>query len=482
MSRCLPCVELKKGSKVAIVSYTPLLAALAASPLMAEESLEQLMGGFEQPNQATELLSDDLLSGFDDATEQYVTRKPSNTSPLQLFGSVSLQAEYGYAHDAPTAGETDYRGLSHLKLGMNLGFDYRINPKWQAHGELKGRYDAGYQLNGRDNFESALLDDEEMELEIGELWVRGELAESVDIKLGRQIVVWGKSDNLSVTNILNPIDNRSPGMVDVKDLRLPLMMAKLDYYFQGLGGDWSVSAIAIPQISFNKNPVSGSEYAIPLPPAEDVTPEDGLDNMEYALALNGIFSGWDLSLYRAQLFDDNPYFTTEEGSPQLLHSRIQMNGIAANSVYGSWLIKGELAHLRNLRYSNTPSAYRRVDMLLGVEYAGIKNSAISFEVVQRQIMDHDSALQSSGVNSRSHQLALSIRNDQMHDQLHLVGLILLNDLSTDNGGIVRLSGEYELIDSLAVTLGVVDYLATSNLPFSEIEDNDRIFTELEYYF
>jgi len=470
---------------VGIVRYTPLLAALAVSPIMADESLDQLLGGFDQPDEAieaTDLLSDDLLSGFDEIVVQSTVTDFSKPSPLELFGSVSLQGEYGYAHDAPAAGEADYRGLSHLKFGVDMGFDYRINPRWQAHGELKGSYDAGYQLNGRDNFETTVLDDEEMELEIGEIWVRGELAESIDIKVGRQIVVWGKSDNLSVTNILNPIDNRSLGMVDVKDLRLPLMMARLDYYFQGLGGDWGVSAIAIPQISFNKNPLLGSEYYIPLPSADEVVPEDGLDNMEYALAINGIFSGWDLSLYRAQLFDDNAYFTTEGGTPQLLHSRIQMNGIAANSVKGSWLLKGELAHLRNLRYSNTLSAYRRVDMLLGVEYAGIKDTSISFEVVQRQILDHDSALQISGVDNSSRQLALSVRNDQMHDRLHLVGLVLLNDLSTDNGGIVRVSGEYELTDSLTVTVGVVDYLATANLPFSEIEDNDRIFTELEYHF
>jgi len=471
---------------MAIVRYVPLLAALAASPLladeMAEESLDQLLGGFEQPAEATDQLNDELLSGFDEPVEQITVTDFSKPSPLELFGSVSLLGEYGYAHDAPTAGEADYRGLSHLKFGMDLGFDYRINPKWQAHGEIKGRYDAGYQLNGRDDFETTVLDDEEMELEIAEAWVRGELGDSIDIKVGRQIVVWGKSDNLSVTNLLNPIDNRSLGMVDVKDLRLPLMMAKLDYYFQGLGGDWGVSAIAIPEISFNKNPLLGSEYYIPLPPADEVVPEDGLADMEYALAINGIFSGWDLSLYRSQLFDDNPYFTTEEGTPQLLHSRIQMSGLAANSVYGSWLYKGELAHLRNLRYSNTTSAYRRVDMLLGVEYAGITDTSISFEVVQRQIVDHDSALQNSGVDDSSQQLALSVRNDQMHDRLHLVGLLLLNDLSTDNGGIVRLSGEYELTDSLALTLGVVDYLSTSTPPFSEIEDNDRIFTELEYHF
>ncbi|NOR52103.1 MAG: hypothetical protein GQ470_05735 [Gammaproteobacteria bacterium] len=479
--------QVRHTSQVAI-----LVAAMTATPLMADETLDQLLDGFDQPAEVVDPLSDDpnglngLMSGFDEVSSPTPSAgaiKNVEPSPLELFGSLSLKGEYGYAHDAPAAGDPDYRGLSHLKFGVDLGFDYRINPRWKAHGEAKARYDAGYRLNGRDEFSPTLLDDEEKELEIGELWVRGELADSVDIKVGRQIVVWGKSDNLSVTNILNPIDNRSTGMVDVKDLRLPLMMAKLDYYFAGLGGNWGVSAIAIPEISFNKNPLFGSEYyPYPVPQADEVVPEDGPDNIEYALAINGIFSGWDLSLYRAQLFDDNPYFTTEDGTPQLLHSRIQMSGVAANSVKGSWLFKGEMAHLSNLRYSNTLSAYRRLDMLLGVEYAGVKNTALSLELVHRQITDHDSTLQTSGVDESAQQLALSIRNDQMHDRLHLTGLVLLNDISTDNGGILRLSGEYELNDSLAVTLGIVDYISSSTLPFSGIEDNDRLFTEIEYQF
>lgn len=465
-----------------VVRYSPLLAALMLTAVMAEENIDLLLlDGFKQTTPSTEATipaRSDLLSASDETSPAEADANPTTPSKLELFGSLSLQGEYGYAHDTTS----NYHGLSHLKFGIDMGFDYRLNPKWQAHAEAKGVYDTAYQLNGRANFLSSVLNNEELELNLGEAWIRGELAESIDIKLGRQIVVWGKSDILSVTNILNPIDNRALGMVDIKDLRLPLTMAKFDYYFQGIGGDWDISAIVIPQISFNKVPVSGSEYYVPLPAAEELIPKNGVDNSELALAVNATFSGWDLSLYRADTYDDTPYLTTENGSLQLLHSRIQMNGIAMNSVKGNWLLKGELAQLRNLRYSNIALRYQRTDVLLGLEYAGIKDTHLSLELMNRKIMNHDSALQASGINSSSQKLALSLRNDRMHNRLHLVGLILLTDLSTDNGGIVRLSGEYELSDNLAVTVGLVDYVNSSTLPFSAIEDNDRIFTELEYNF
>jgi len=62
------------------------------------------------------------------------------------------------------------------------------------------------------------------------------------------VVVWGRSDTIRVTDVLNPIDNRRPGMVDIEDLRLPVAMAKLDYFV----GDWRVTPIAILEQRFQK--------------------------------------------------------------------------------------------------------------------------------------------------------------------------------------------------------------------------------------
>lgn len=169
-------------------------------------------------------------------------------------------------------------------------------------------------------------------------------------------------------------------------------------------------------------------------------------------------------------------------TPVLKHSRITMNGIAANWVSGSWLFKGEAAHIADLHYSGVTAEYARADILLGVEYSGITNSSLSLEIVERQITNHDSALQMTGVDKSARQLALAVKRDLNHDRLHLMALLLLNDWKTGDGGIARLSGEYELSDNLAVTVGVVDYLDAAALPYSGVEDNDRLFGRLEYSF
>ncbi|MDH3354126.1 MAG: hypothetical protein OEL79_02790 [Chromatiales bacterium] len=454
-----------------------LLLLLLSAPLWADDSVEQLLDGFddadsgsiEQPVSGTSTKVDELMSGFDESSSVNQSTEQEQIKPQNwtLMGVFSLQGEYGYAHEAPLKGQPDYRGFSHLRSALNLGLDYRFSDQWRGY------------ISGHANYD-ALVDTDKSEVEINEARLQGQLSANVDLTIGRQIVVWGKSDNLSVTNVLNPIDNRAPGMVDIKDLRLPLAMAKLDYYV----GDWGLSTILIPEIRFNKNPTYGTEfYPYPMAMPTEIIPNNGGNNTEVALAANGQFSGWDLSLYHAQLYDDNPYQTMEGMVPVLKHNRIKMNGIAANWVTGSWLLKGEAALMDGLRYSGVNSEYHRGDLLIGVEYNGLTNTSISMELVERTITNYDSVLQSNkDVDKVSRQLAISARRDFDHDRFHLMGLILLNDWKTGNGGVFRLSGEYELSDAMAMTIGMVDYLHANSLPYSGIENNDRLFGRLEYSF
>lgn len=190
------------------------------------------------PTDATNEL-DSLMGGFDESAPATQSTQPqqSKSKNWQLSGAISLQGEYGYAHKAPQVGQTDYRGLSHLRGGIDLGLDYRFNKQWRGYLSGHINYDAGFLLNQRSQYSDTLLNAEELEVAFDEAWLQGQLSSNIDLTVGRQIVVWGKSDNLSVTNLLNPIDNRAVGMVDIKDLRLPLTMAKLDYYVADWGAE-----------------------------------------------------------------------------------------------------------------------------------------------------------------------------------------------------------------------------------------------------
>lgn len=306
-------------------------------------------------------------------------------------------------------------------------------------------------------------------------WLADHCVFNVPVFPGTGYVVWGKSDNLRVTDVLNPLDLREPGLVDIEDLSLPLTMLKADYYL----GDWGLSAIAIPEIRFNKTPASGSDFfpfATPMP--SERVPADGFGNAEYALAANGVFSGWDLSFYWADIYDDNPHLVIMENGARLAHNRLKMAGAAVNVAAGNWLLKSEIATISGLDFVGTRK--RHHDLLVGAEYAGFRDATVSLEVVRRHVVGFDSTLAAAGGVENEYQTALRYTGDFLHDRLELTALASLSGAELDEGGFARVSAQYDLRDALTLSGGTVLYWEGERAP--AIADNDRVFVEMKYSF
>ena len=469
----------------AILAMTACLA-----PALAQQPLDEALGGFDEEEKPQPPA--DPLEGFD---EEASPSAPEATGPdgsgrekeppssgFVAGGAISQDVSYNYAHDAPAAGETDHRGLSGLRSRLDAEFDLTFSPHWRAHVAGYGFYDWAYGIQGRDGYTDQFLDEYESEVELGEAWLQGRLGAAADVKAGRQIVVWGKSDTIRVTDILNPLDVRLPGRIDIEDLRLPVTMFKLDFY----AGDWNLSTIAVQEIRFNKTPVFGSDfYTAPAPAPPDGEPGEGFGDEEYALALNGIFSGWDMSLYGAWIYDDQPHLEDTPGGPQLQHSRLGMGGIAANVALGDWLLKGEAAYFDGLEFYQVPDEkFARLDALLGVEYSGFVDTTISFEAVNRHLFGFDSRLEGAPDDGRRNDFETAIRFSQryLNDTLEFMILASTHGLRGENGGFQRLQIAYDWTDSVEITAGIINYMSGDKLRFRDIDDNDRLFAKIEYQF
>lgn len=449
------------------------------------------MSGFdteviEQENKEALSEMDDLLSGFDDAPAELQKKDATDTNVipewLQLTGSLGLTGSFNFAHDAPEANEADFRDLSMLRTVVTLSSEMRWGD-WQAKISGHGFYDAAYSIQGREQYTDALLDEYEQELEFDDLYLQGSLTSNLDIKTGRQIVVWGKSDNVRVTDILNPLDNRIPGMVDIKNRRLPVAMTKLDYYT----GPWNLSGIIIHEVRFDKTPVFNSDFypgARPLPSEKE--PDLSFDNQQYALALNGIFSGWDLSLYEAWVFDSRAHITEDlNGIQSREHSRVFMAGTTANIAFGNWLIKGEGAWLEGLEFATLPDEdFSRLDLMAGIEYMGFSETVLSLEIVNRYLVDFDDrlALSPDIAQEDSIQTAAKLVRDFANDTIQLKILFSIFGAHGEDGAFERFQLDYDLTDAITVTGGIIFYQSADQGALSTIEDNDRVFFELIYEF
>ena len=468
-----------------------LVTLLAPTPLLGQTSLDDALKGFDQDKTVTKLLDDPLdevLKGFEDKStkpqRENLGDRPDAEGMARLTwgGSLAEELSYNYAHHAPDAGQSDHRGLSSVKMRLDLDADYRLDGGWKSRLSGHAFYDAAYMLRERGDYRVGFLDAYESEAEIDEAFVKGPLSSAFDLKVGRQIVVWGKADTLRVTDLLNPLDLRLPGRTDVDDLRLPLSMSKLGYH----RGPWTLSATVVHEASYNKTAVPGSDFFalnIALPPEQ--MPSHSFNNQEVGLALEGIFSGWDLSLYSANFFNDQPHVALDGERLVRKHTRLRMLGLAANVATGNWLWKAEAAYLDGFKFSGAPGEeFDRLDALIGAEFAGLTNTTISLEVVNRRLLNFDVRLSGPPEDGRRNDFesALRLTRSFLNETLDLTFLALTHGLDGNNGAVQRLQASYDLNDSLVVTGGLISYLNGDKLSFSNVGRNDRLFVEFVVHF
>jgi hypothetical protein len=459
------------------------------------KELDNVLEGFDDETEAQKEVNelDDVLRGFeeDKGAAEGLTKKDKRGKPpfWELSGSLSLGASFNFAHDAPKPSETDYRGLSRLRPELQLDLDLVLSKNWKALISGRGFYDLAYMINGRDEYTDEVLDEYEKEAEFGEVYLQGPLLANLDLKVGRQIVVWGKSDNIRVVDVLNPLDRRELGLVDIEDLRLPVTMTKLDYYFC----EWNLSGVVVHEIRFNKEPAFGSDFYpsdSPLPHEEE--PSEGFKHTEFGLALKGIFSGWDISFFGARFFDDQSHLevvgpASPAGPPRLkrVHSRLTMLGAAANLAKGNWLFKTEAAYFDGLEFFNVPEKTKsRFDLLFGVEYSGFTETTITLEMVNRHLFNFDHRMENDPDRAEEDdfQTVLRFTRDFRNETIELTILASILGLTAENGAFERVSLKYDLTDDWSITGGVVLYQSGDNPMFSDIGNNDRLFLEIKYSF
>ncbi len=479
---------------------------------------------------------DDVLGGFDDLDSDPVIQLAEEIPELEsasdrtwdLGGSLGLAASYNHRSHRSSTG-TRYGGLSRLRLRGDLKLQWRPHEHWRGQLDAYATHDLVYALRD-ETYTDEVLAAYENELEVQEASLQGRLGSRWDLKLGRQVAAWGFADSLRVLDVLNPLDQRTPGLADIEDLRLPVGMLRLDHY----AGPWQWALMLIPEQRFSRNPAYGSDFyllndeqgeAVRL---REVRPES-LKTINYALALTGRFPGWDLSLNMARYWQDLPYLDgTEFDADQpgadeddfyaaavLRHSRVNLIGFGLQATSGSWLFKQEAALIQDQWFTASREAsgdplpgftaalglprqtggqvpdglsqHRVYQALLGVEYYGFAQTSLSLELTQQQIADFSPALARSGYLRRRNEAALRISRDFFNARLRTMLIAIRVDrdghvLGAGGGALTRLDAQYELADNWALSAGLLIFSRGEEAAFRQFAPNDRSFIELKRAF
>ena len=377
----------------------------------------------------TSLIAND---GFEDEDEfggdeiiEVVKLKKNESNELVTYGSISASSNYSYKNKDT---------ISSAKISMNIKLEYVVNEFHKIKSTIKAykRYKTNIK-NDRD-------------FDINELTVEGTFYNGVDVKIGRQIIVWGKSDNIRITDTINPLDSTTPGMVDIEDLRLGKFMTKFDYFIK----DWRLSAILISENRYSLTPKIGSDYYIASTTPD--TPSNSFDNSGVALSASANFQGQDIAFYYLNQYVDNKTY------------RSNMLGLAYNKVIDSFLLKTEIAYFINQCDKSHCDNYDsstvddKIDSLIGLEYSGISDGSISLEIANK---------------NDDIQYALRYTQSFINQTLDFTALYSGFGKDFNDNGFIRTWVDYDIDDELSFNFGVIDYLDTNN---------DRVFASLEYNF
>lgn len=421
--------------------------------LLTAETIDDAMDGFDdepitkKTNSIKPSIEDDLMDGFDDEVKKIFDNKTlhcgtelpkkEESKPYSLTGRITEQVAYSYQGDEP------HNDFSSLKSSLFLDYEHKFKNSFKLKTNAKAYYDAIYDIRGSEKYSSDELDELRSEAELFDAYIEGSLSDNLDMKIGRQVVVWGRSDTIRVTDVLNPIDNRRPAMVDIEDLRLPVTMAKFDYFID----NWRITPIAILEQRFTKNPPFGSAFN---PSFKPMPKERDYFETTPALSIGAEFSGWDVNLYSAKISK------TED-------DKTNMYGTALNILSGSWLLKSEFAYFDD--------EIKEKDGLLGVEYNGISDTLISYDIALKKLDNR----------GRKYQHAFRISSDFINATLKANYLLSLFGSKLDEGGFQRAWIKYDISDGIFANIGVVDYIGGSKKT-DTISDNDMFFMDLSYSF
>ena len=339
---------------------------------------------------------------------------------------------------------------------------------------------------GRARRESDLEPEVYREAELRELTLR-QRAENYTLTLGRQQVVWGRTDGLRVLDLVNPLDMREFILDDYSDSRIPLWMVNAEWFI----GKQTLQVLVIPDIKQNRAAEYGGEYYIapdlpmnvPVSTAPTRTPAKTLANSEYAARWGGRAGQWDLAGIYFYGWGDTPVpFTQLEAGPSLLVSpevrRQRVFGLSGDRPIGPTVFRFEVSaspdSYQSVATADGGNRFVRHDIIryaFGVDWL-VNNWLLSSQIFHENIRNPQAGL--TGDDSRNF-FTLLISHKWLQDRLGARLFYVYGPEHRDEWFAPRLS--YDFFGRLELRIGADFFDGKPSGLFGQFADRDRIVLE-----
>lgn len=297
-------------------------------------------------------------------------------------------------------------------------------------------------------------------------------AKGWDLRVGRQIIIWGKSDGLQITDVISPMDLTEFLARDFDDIRTPVEAVR----FRILGSQSNLELVWVPVFKPAVLPEGSNPWAVAI--NDDIPvfqPETTLGNSEVFGRLSFYLPGIDLAFSGFYTWDD--YGVTDPVAMETRHHRVGGLGAEFSMPLGAFVIRGESAFYLGKRYGGE-SLYKKnaLDSLLGVDWYPGNNWSLTAQLVNRSIIGYE-----EGIDDNAHEwlMTLGITRKFMRETLTLSTFLYMGFNQGDLFN--RFSVEYAITDAFHVIAGF-DLFAGDSGMFGQYKDNSEFFIKAKYSF
>ncbi len=323
--------------------------------------------------------------------------------------------------------------------------------------------------------------------------------EDFDLRLGKQIVKWGKADASNPTDNINPTDYSN--LTD--DETIGVVAASLSYYWN----DWSLQIVGVPGFTPTRLPPEGTRFsllpsggiaviedpllpvALEVPIEDPVLPSNTIDNTQYGLRLQTTYSGWDFSVSFYDGINDFPAPTVRYADTLLpeaivpVYNRFRAIGGDFATTFDRWGLHGEAAHL----VFDGDREDSRLQFVIGLDYTRSDiildhDIFVIVEYVGEEVTKEGSGFDTGSALDRVLVSALAgniTYEFTEYTKLELRGLI---DFYKGDDYFFQPQLVHRVSDEFEVTAGFDIIGGPSDTFFGQFKDNDRVFVKLKYMF
>ena len=315
---------------------------------------------------------------------------------------------------------------------------------------------------------------------------------AADFRIGKQIIAWGKADQLNPTDNLSPRDN-SLFVAESDDQRFGTVAAKGSYNFAGALSGLVATAVWLPRFRPNIQPI--------VPPIGVTVIESmpGGDQYAFKLEQSGQAADWSISYFHG--YDLNPDLAIQPLTPQYLllqHHRIRVLGVDAATVLGRYGVRAEAAYTQTEDAAGTDPFIKNpfLYVVLGADRTFFEYLNINVQYFARRVsaysdpslivnpMIQNVAMQQNLISNQQdgfqQGLSLRIANKWLHETLEAELAAVYHSDHKDY--LLRPKIGYAFDDHWKGTLGAILFRGEAQTFFGMMRERSSVYLELRYSF